>query len=304
MLVEIINWTTVFTAIANIILISIPEEIFLVMFTLILLRQFEFLESKKERGNKLRKRDIFEIFIPVLFVAVLSNVLRYSGVDDNTILFTSIFSTFSLIVAVFKQLTISGILKTFFATIISFLIIILIEFTYIAIIIYITNKTASDLNNSIYLNFIISLPERVIEYSLIAYLLLKKTTFLKANFLNTIISSKLLSGVTLCVVLFNMIVFTTIIKLVWFDKILNHLSLAFQVEIIITILIFPIFNIVTLVGTVYYIKNREMYKNFITKEEMLRFTEDLLIFTKNHEFEMIKLTLKDMENNVHDMYNV
>ena len=302
MFLNVINWAEVFTAIANIILVSIPEEIFLVMFTLILLRQFDFLESKKEGEGKFKKRDIFEISIPVLCVALITTILRYCKIDPNYILFSSVLILFICVVIVFKQWTIIGMAKTFFASLISCFTLILIEFTYVPLLYYVIHRTYTDFNNSTLLNFIIAIPERIIEYSLVAFFLIRKATFLKANFFKTIVSSKTLTIIAICIIVFNMVAFSAIGKLIWFDRILINYSLSIQVIMVVTVFLFPILNITAFLAAIYYIRNKEMYRSFLTKEIMNRLTEDLWSYTNNRDFDKIELTLKDMDANIHDIY--
>jgi len=302
MLLNLVNWTAVLTAIENILLVSIPEEVFLVMFTLIILKQFDFLESKKDGENRFKKRDIIEISIPVLFVAVSSNIFRYYGVDINIIFLISVVSLFIIIVIVCKLWTIQGIIRTFFATAFSCFTLMIIEYSYIPIVLYITDKTVSDFNNSIFLNFILTIPERIIEYIIIVILLTKKATFLKANFIKPIIANKVIFLFVILSLVTNIVLFLIMGKLIGFEKVLVIYPLQSQIIIITASLIFPILNLFGLVGVVYYLANKELYRRYIARETLLRLTEDLAKYIRNKSYDKIELALKDVEANVQDIY--
>gem|GEM_PF-6195345 len=299
---DFINWSTVFSAMENIVFCSIPEEIFLVMFTLILLKQFDFLESKKEGGNKFKKRDIFEISIPVLLVAITSNVSRYYGVDKDVVLLQSVFLLFLSILIVYKLWTLSGVIKVFISVIISVLILTIFEISYIPLVLYATHSEVKDFNNSVFMNFLLALPERLMESCLIAYFLLKKSTFLKANIIKPIINSKILSCISIGMLFFNIIIALVMGKLFIFDKLLAGMSLKVQLFIIILVILIPVINITALLGSVYFVSNRERYKRYLAKEMLERLTFDLRTSSLNNKLDRFDLALRDIEANIEDLY--
>ena len=152
--------------ILNILFLSIPEEIFIVGFFLLIFGKTEFLEFNKN--------NIFKISIPVLSTVAVSNLLRYAiGVDVNSILLYSFLTTFVSSILTYKLYTkkLDMFLSLLFV-ITSYLVLIVLQL-YIIFSIRAISVSVEQLNQDTRLMVLITIPERITEF-FIVYLLARK----------------------------------------------------------------------------------------------------------------------------------
>jgi len=144
----------------DIVFVSIPEEFFIVMLTLLLLGKFDFLQSEDKEERKIKKYDVTRVSFLVISTAVLSNILRNLSIDPNLILLIGMIYMFISIVVIYKMYWDWGeILKTFLFTAVSVLVFLMIEFSYLPLFFYAFDMTVADLNNSVLIKFLWSLRE-------------------------------------------------------------------------------------------------------------------------------------------------
>lgn len=148
--------------ILDIILIAIPQALFLVMLTAILLNRFELIKNFKK------------LSVPVLFFAIISNILRYYGMSESLIFVFSTQVIFILMLIVNRERHFKEILKTFICLIISIVVSLIMERLYIRLLFYAMGSANENFKNSVFLNFILLLPSRIFEIALIHYLLVRK----------------------------------------------------------------------------------------------------------------------------------
>jgi hypothetical protein len=160
--------------ILNVILLSIPEEIFIVGFMLILLNKTEFLGFGKQ--------NIIRFSIPVVLSAVVSNILRFMGVNVNLVLVSSLVVCYISFILVYKMY------KTFLNSFLSFVFLIISCITFIIIELYIPltlnsiGMTVKEFNENIQFMFVLTIPERLIEYFLIYALSVKRNNRIYGDF--------------------------------------------------------------------------------------------------------------------------
>ncbi|MCX7923404.1 MAG: hypothetical protein N3B21_15550 [Clostridia bacterium] len=290
-----LDMNTILKIVANIFIVSVPEQVFLVAFTLILLRRFDLL--------RFNFRNIIKLTIPVLGGAILSNILItfYKGLDTYMLLIGVVTVTFLMSIA-YKIIAVKDMLKMLVSVMLGFVVMSIIQFSYIPIIFYATNTNMNELDVLGLQSFILKIPERVVEFSLILYVLIKKGNYLKVNFIKTIAKSKTLTSATVLTIILNLVFICIMCKFIAFDKILANLSFTTQLIIIETILTFPILNLALLWVAVYHITSKESYERALTKERLKTLTSILEAYASNRKFEKIELVLTDINKHVNKLY--
>lgn len=279
----------------NIVLVSIPEEMFLVAFSLLLQKRYDLL--KPSMKNAVR------FFTPVLSLALLSNILRkYFAVTVDFMPIISIFILFISTVLVYRIRKAKLMIKVFASYILSYLAASIIQLSYIPLLFNATGIDAAELNNYSMLLVIITLPERVIEYCIIAYFVLKRKSIVKINIFRQIFRSKGLAIVTISIFILNILFVTVAGKLVFFNRILSGLGLAVQFIVITSVLIFPILNITMLFGVIYNITARETFNRMLSKERLSTLISILELYNQNGNYDKIDRVINDMHKHVDMLY--
>ena len=266
-------------ALLNLILVSIPEEIFLVIMTLIFLKRFDMLDIRMWRIN------LKWIAIPVIPVAIMINLFRYIIIIPKPItsLIVLVLMNILMIYIILKnsnEKQKSLVLKTILFTFMSFIVLSIAEGIYVPITLFLLNKSILYFNNNIMYNFLLALPSRIFEYSLCAYILIKKNNSVNINLINIIIKNKFLKSSFLSLIIFVNMFLLYFTKLIGFDNILSNLSFIEQLLIVIGSISFPIVTIVWFLLIVNYISVKEKqiqqtYENLIMQDDFTADVEDL-----------------------------
>ncbi len=301
-----LDFASIFNLILNILFVSIPEEICLVMIILIFLKQFEFIKVDYEIANSFRfeiqKIEVIKFSIPVLIMSILSNVLKFIGVGATPVLFISILIVIIAIIITYKLQSVSSILKSIAFTVLGFTILMISESIYIPLILYTMNKTIAEINNSFLTNFLLSLPSRLIQITIILFVLLRKTTFMKANLIKPIIKNKSLSIISLTTVIFNVVLLAILGKLIIFDRILIDMPLYIQLGVIILTVSFPFINILCLVIAIYFVANKSSQKEHTARVEFNDSLEKIKVFASLGKYEEVKIMLDRLDNSIREIY--
>ncbi len=298
---DLINWSKVLDFFLGTILVSIPEELYLVLFSLILMKQFDFLGSKNEGESRIKARDIIEVAIITVIIAVLLRLLTILDVGPSIRIVLSIVLMSVVITIVYKLWSVEDILKTVMCVFLSVLSFMMIELLYVSLVIFITKKPVVDFNYNTVISFIWSLPERAVEYAIIAFLLVRKTTFFKAGFIKIITQSRMMKVIFSFFFIFNIGVFILLGKFSLFSNSFLQYEYSMQLIIIVTITLIPIVNITGLLWSIYYVFNKEQYKRYIAKESLKNMVNDLIEFTQSADKEKVDLVLKDIWTNIEDL---
>ncbi|WP_207659279.1 hypothetical protein [Anaerobacterium chartisolvens] len=225
--------------------------------------EFAYLEQPEEDEFErlIQKSDYGRVFIPALVGGTTSSILRYTGAALQVSLplfILSILITIILFGDIFNNSTAAKwILRASAFCLLGIVAMFSSEYLYIPIVIYGTGNSMYEINNNPFLNFALSLPAIIMQYLALAILIAKKRTLSKTIIFKTIFESKLLSTITIFLLIFDIGLMLAIGKLVVFDKILINYSLFVQLLVIISTFLFPILNISVLIWSVYYISNKE-----------------------------------------------
>jgi len=257
-----INILAIVKLILNIILVSIPEEIFFVAFALLIQKRHDLLKPNR--------RNVLRFSVPVLSLAFLSNILRtFFEVTADFMPIIAVLILFVSTALVYKIKGVRQLLKVFASYILSYLAVSIIQLSYIPLLLNTTGITANELNNYGLLLVLISLPERVIECCILAYLLSKRTNLIKINIFKEIFKNRTISVVTIGVFILNVVFVTLMGKLVFFNRILYNLGIVVQFVVIEGVLIFPILNIAMLFGVIYNMAAKEKFERMLSRERIV-----------------------------------
>ena len=160
-----------------------------------------------------------------------------------------------------------GLLKTFLAVSVSFLVALIVQTSYIAFILYGTSVTMERLNEFGPLALIVSLIDRVAHACIIGLLLLKKRSFMKLNFFKVITRNKAMANLATVITILNMVFIFIMANLVFTDKILINLKPTTQILVIFAIIAFPILNMSTIFGVISYSVNKYTHTRLYIQEE-------------------------------------
>jgi len=300
-----VDWSKALHVLLNIILVSIPEEIFLVVFTLILLNQFDYLQSKVDGENRLKKIDIYRISLIVVTVAVITNILRfYFFVDASMIFIISIIMLFLLILITYKlYFLFKDILKVLLFTVISCIVILVVESLYIPIILLLLNKTIEEINNSILLNFMVTIPGRVLEIIIIAYIITKKASFFNNRIFRTILESKKLLLTSIIYLIFNISMLLIILELVFFDRTIAAENIFMQMLATVLGLVVPVLNIFIYFSIIYHNKSKELNRTYEISSNVNMVLSDIRRLTKVKQYDKILPLIIELEENISNVHS-
>lgn len=297
MLETLLQWETLQKVVLNTLLVSIPEEFFLVMFTLVLMGEFDY--WKHDEYNKVfYKWDYIRVFVPTIVGALSSNVLRYLGFDFGFYSFLPILIFFILIIFtndIFGDASaLKWIGKAFVFLILGFIVVLISEFTYIPVILYSSGLNLTDINDNILLNFFVSIPSRVTQYVILFSLIIKKRALLKVNFVKPIFENRTLTIITFLTLVLHFTFFIIMMKIISYDKVLIDLPIGLSLVVILSVCISPIINIACLIWGIYFMKNNEATRQKQIHVKLGNILTEIKSYTNNEKYDNIKWKLNQI----------
>jgi len=266
-------------ALLNMILVSIPEELFLTVMTLIFLKRFDMLDIRMWRYN------LKWIMIPIVLMGLNINIMRYILHYPKVIVSLSSLIIFSISITYvirknsfdFNKRTYG---KIFIAIFLSFSVFSLLEGVTCPIILYLMNKSIEFFNNNILWNFVLSLPSRIFGFILIGLLVVRHNNVINIKIFETISKNKfMLYSIVLFAVISNIIT-VYILKLIGIDRVLEgRVSLIEQACIIMGSLIIPAIILSWMLLLINYllVKERQIqqtYENLVMQDDVMLDVED------------------------------
>lgn len=291
--------------IVNIILhtlfVSIPEEFFWVVFVYLLVGEFDYLKYNSTI-KFIQSWDYPRVIYPVIITALLSNIVRFSGIDSEFASLVTILSVFVLIV-LFGDIgnnaaALKWIGKIFIFVLLTLLLIFVLEFSYMPFILYGTGMTIKQLYNSIVLTILISIPERIVEYSILIFLISNINMINKFNIFKVIFKNKILSLITISLLIIDALYIVFTVKFIVFEQILKNIDLVLRVSIIVFICIFPIFFIFIYLCSIYYLKKMEIKKQIDLSISIQNIIEDIKLNTNTEQKDTILWKLNSYSNSL------
>jgi hypothetical protein len=289
--------------------IFIPEEFFWVMFTLILVGEFDYWKEP-ECKHLINKFDYVRVFLPTIVTAMLYNIFEYLGTNLLISQFIPPIVLYILISLTndiwYDANALRWMSKTFIFVMLGFLAIGISKFIYVPFIVYATNLTIVDINSDFFLCFITSLPARIIQYSLLLYFVIRKRTLQKGKLFAPILSDTAHLLIFSVIVAFNIIFLCIMYKYIIYDRALLYIPHISQLLIIIIVILFPNMNIFTLVLISYYIIEKETTSRKLAAEKLqllLKYTDTYSINEKSNvgwKLNALETGIEEVEDILYD----
>lgn len=285
------DWANIGFTILNSIVISIPEETFIIYLSLYILGKFEFIKLKA--GNLPR---FIACVIPAAFIP---NLLReFLPQSKDYLMFIGIVAFFLLIVFIYRINDRKDVLRAFIGTILSFIVMMIFQLTYAPLITFGTGINIDDLNRSLTLLFFWTLPERVMEFSLLILLIVRKNMAARINIFSILSKNKPVAFITLFLLIFNVAFLAIMAKLICFDNLLVHTSLLNIVFITALVIIFPVMNISLLIVAIYSVYYKYSIRLLLSKERISTLVSVLAVYTEEKNYSKIDSLVTDLHNQV------
>jgi len=265
-------------ALLNTILVSIPEESFIVIMTLVFLRRFDMLDIR------MWKHSLKWIMVPTLPVAIMINVFRYIVIIPKPLmsLASFILMTILIIFMIIKNSVVFDkklLFKTIMFTILSFVVVGLIELLYYPISLSLLHKQMSYFNNNILYNLLLAIPTRVLQICIVAFIIMRKNNDIEINLFNTIVRNKFFTKSFIMMITIMLFVIIYMGKLLMFDNILVELQVIDQLFIVLIVIVTPIILITWFLMFVNYLLTKEKqiqqtYENLVMQDDVMLDVED------------------------------
>ena len=270
--------------------VSIPEEFFLVMFTLILVGEFDYWKEA-ECKRLINRFDYVRVFLPTITGALLSEILRYMGYRSGIFQFIPFIIMYILIALtndiVSDANSLRWMAKTFIFLMSGILIIGISEFLYTPFVLHKANLSLAKVNDSFLLYFLLSLPMRLIQFSILLYFVCKKRTLLKGKLLKPILSNPVLA------VIFGLILFLNILflELVYKAIVVNGMFVVNSHElltiVLIGIVLFPMINISGTLWGFYHMKNKDTSEKKIASDKLHILQKEIELYSNSGSYDNI-----------------
>jgi len=228
-------------ALLNVIFVCLPEEAVWLVATLITLKRFDLLDKY------MWKQNIKWLSIPIFSTSIIIGLFKY------IIIVPRIFMTFSAILTIYLSIIYIlkipennilnekiPYLKTLFYVLINFVVlVILVESLYYPILLSFIKESINQINDVWYMNILLSLPGKVIQYFIIIFILFIQNQKTYIEIMKSIFSERKISIVIM--------IFTSILILFWIMlidifgnyKILSLFKIYQQIMLNILLLIVP-----------------------------------------------------------------
>ncbi len=290
--------------ILNTLFVSIPEELYAVMFTLILVGEFEYWKEP-ECKRLINRFDYVRVFLPTVVGALLSNILINAGLNYGIFQFVSPIVTYIIIVLtndVFGDASaVKWMLKAFIFFLFGFLSIGIFEFTYVPFVLYSTGLSMDEIRSNLFLYFMLSLPSRFIQYLLLTYLVSKRRSLIKGNLIKILLSRPIVAVIFSFLIFVNILFLQILCSAIVSDKLLIPLSHISQLLIITGVVVFPILNISVFILCVCFLKNAEVKSMKNAAEKLTIMLKEIEIYTNNEKYDNIRWKLNEIGVGIEDV---
>lgn len=263
---EIIN------SLFNLILVTIPEQLFLVVMTLILLKKFGILDIL------MWKQNIKWILIPAIPISIIEDINAFF-LSSPIITFINLIFFYILMVYILRNNNDGNFTKNdhkrlFLNFGLSFLILGVLESITVPLMLILLDKSLTFINDNVLWNFIASIPSRVFELLIVSFLIIKNNNVVKIKLLDFITKSNfhLISIVTF--IIMSNIFAVYAIRWVGEYKILeNKVSILGQIITSMSILIVPAIMLFWVLVIIHIGLTREeriqqVYENLATQDDI------------------------------------
>jgi len=275
--------------------ITIPDIVFVLVFYVILLGKYELLKINYKNFFK-----AFFIVVPVLVTLV--SLKLFANPNTNLLHLLQLLVIFLLTTIIYRIRSFKDIAKSFLYVAAGTSIVVSMQVLLIPLTLYGTGAVFQNLQNADFLALILAMPRWIILSFIIAFMLMKRSSFLQTGLLKLIIQSRTLRVISIVIAVLNLVYLHAFVELIYKNRILTLYPLKIQVAIAVAAFIFPILNIFTFLCAVYYLKDRDARERFNIQEEFKISISDIHFFLKRGQYYKIMDELKYLERGTEELY--
>jgi hypothetical protein len=170
--------------------------------------------------------------------------------------------------------------KTVLSISLSFIVFGVLESITVPVILYLTNKPLEFFNNNILMNFVLSLPSRILCFSIIIYIVIKRNNQINVKLFETISKNKFLLRSIISFAIISNLISVYILKLIGTNRILeNKVSLIEQMIITMSVIIVPALILIWLLLLINYLlvvqkRIQQTYETLLSEDNVMADVED------------------------------
>jgi hypothetical protein len=222
----------------NTLLVSVPEEFIWSVLSLIFLKRFDLLDWRRWKYN------LKQLMIPVLPTALMINILRYIIVVPKPImtLLNVILINILMIIMLKHNKKVEDkflIIKSVLFNLLSLFLMMLIEYIYVPTILFLIKKSILEINNNITLNFLLSIPTRILQIIMVVFILIKKDNHLYIKTIKYILYDRVVMIFTIAFIGIILWVWILLIDVFGDYHVLNSFTLNQQLLTSVLLLVIP-----------------------------------------------------------------
>jgi hypothetical protein len=241
----------IINALLNMLLVSVPEEFIWSVLSLIFLKRFDLLDWRRWKYN------LKQLMIPVLPTALMINILRYIIIVPKPImtLINVVLINVLIIIMLKHNKRVEDkflIIKSVLFNLLSLFLMTLIEYIYVPTMLFLIKKSINDINNDILLNFLLSLPTRILQIIVVIFILIKKDSQLYVKTIKYILYDKFIMITTLIFVGIILSIWVLLVNFFGDFNIIGQLSINQQLLTSVLLLIIPTIIISLLLYIIIY----------------------------------------------------
>jgi len=298
------QWDTIQKIILNTILVSIPEELFLTMLTLILMGEFDYW-CEEECKKLINPWDYSRLLVPTISVALPSNIFRYYEINNiitNIVPLIIFLTTLALTNEVFNEpKAFKWMLKAILCFLLSFITLGLSEMIYIPFVLYSTGLSIKEINNNVLINFFVSIPVRALQYSILIFNIVRKRTILRGNIIKQITSSSLILIITFFAIILNLSFLSIMNNAIINHQLLHKAPLSIKLTIVIGVVLVPITNISSLIWGIYHSASRVAEKQKDVFNSLYNLADNIKTYMENNEYNNVTWKLNEISKTIEDI---
>lgn len=229
-------------SVINTLIVSMPEEFFITMIVLILLGRYDYI------SKEIWKCNLFKVMIvSVIPLSIIFNLLKYCLPNHSNILVVINILLLSISISILYRIkNKKEYFKVLMFTALGFLIFMITQLITIFMVMYILKMSPNSFNQSAIINFIIVLPERVLQYLMLSLIFLKQNGLTKVNLSKIILENSVLRFFTILFTVGDIAILMWMAKYIVFDKILEQIPLDGQIAISVGIMILVIISLLSI----------------------------------------------------------
>jgi len=255
------NWIIIKKIFINTFFVSFPEELFFLLFTLICSKIISPADIFSSRKSLIRSKYlIYTLIIPALLVSFASNILRYTKSPISDVSYMTLLLIYISILICSKIIKPESLKKSLIALTLFYLLCVIIVFitevSYVTFLLRALNLTTQKLNDTLWMNFALSIPARVMQYSVIYFIIagsMKSTSLM--NILKSFKNDIIIVWLVFISLIYNSFFIFIMLKKLVIDEYIPG-DLSSEAPVFINIVLSPLLFVLLLCIIILYYQNK------------------------------------------------